>query len=689
MEKQTNNNTSNPKRTGSRRSSIVRRPHQSSQTKPNNTQNRTPNTNQNRTTHTNNSNNTNTQNRPTHTNNNQNRSNQAVRPPHKTGTGPSTQKRTPNKPSARRGPAKRRPMRPMKKKVIHKKSLRNQNNKYPTLEKNVIRIIPLGGVEQIGVNMTAIEMNGQIIVIDAGIGFSNEDTPGIDYMIPNTTYLEENKDKIRALVITHGHLDHIGAIPYLYNQIGKPPIYTREFGALLIKSKCSEFPGVDPKIVVVTADDGDISISEDFKIKFFGLTHSIPDSTGIIIKTPYGGIVTTGDVRVDNIDGVPLEKEFEQYKLFKNENVLLMTMDSTGIPYPGWSASESEVIETIDGIIKNVPGRAIIASFASQVERLVGFIESAKKYGKYVVIEGRSMNTNLGIAKELKLTDFSHVISADEMNDHPPHKIVMVVTGSQGEEFAALMRISNKTHRTVILEPTDTIVLSSSVVPGNDYAVDKLKDNLYRSEAKIVTYMDNVVHASGHGKRAELTWIHEQIDYKFFMPIHGNYYRLKMHAELAETLGAKPENIVVPDNGSIIEIRDEGKTIIKLDKKVPGDPRIVDGFSVSEEQHLVIRDRKILAEDGIFVIVVMLDRKTKKLKKSPDLISRGFVVLKDNKDMLTNARTLIKKTVEEAAENMNPIDFDYIKDVTANKLTKFLMQASGKRPEVIPVILSS
>lgn len=600
-------------------------------------------------------------------------------------TGPSSARKTNRRSSA----SKRRPMKPMKKKVIVKNSPRNANRSYPKLEKDVIRIIPLGGVEEIGANMTAIEMNDQIIVVDAGIAFSTEDTPGIDYMIPNTTYLEENKEKIQALVITHGHLDHIGGIPYLYNQIGKPKIYTREFGALLIKSKCSEFPGVHPEIVVVEEGDTDITISEDFTVKFFGLTHSIPDSTGIIIKTKFGGIVTTGDVRVDNINGVPLPKEFEQYELFKKEKVLLMTMDSTGIPHPGWSASETEVIETIDGIIKNSTGRLLLASFASQVERLIAFLESAKKYDKYIVIEGRSMKTNLGIAKELKLADFSHVIDVEDMDNYPPHKIVMLVTGSQGEEFAALMRISNKTHRYVTLQPTDTIVLSSSVVPGNDYAVAKLKDNLYRSDAKIITYMDNVVHASGHGKRAELTWIHEQIDYKFFMPIHGNHYMLKMHADLAEELGTKRENITVPDNGSIIEIRENGTKLVKLTEKAPGNLRIVDGFSVSEEQHLVIRDRKILAEDGIFVIIVMLDRKTKKLKKSPDLISRGFVVLKDNKDMLTNARTLIKQTVEESAKNMNPIDFDYIKDVTAHKVTKFLMQASGKRPEVIPVILSS
>ncbi|MEZ4103252.1 MAG: ribonuclease J [Candidatus Paceibacterota bacterium] len=461
----------------------------------------------------------------------------------------------------------------------------------PALEKGNIRIIPLGGVEEIGRNMTMVELNDQIIIIDAGIGFADEENPGIDYMIPNTKYLEANKHKIKAMVVTHGHLDHIGGIPYLIERIGNPPIYTREFGALLIKAKAEDFPGLKLNIKVVEGNDGSLPISPDFKVRFFGLTHSIPDSTGVIIETPFGDIVSTGDVRVDNKDGVPLPKEFEQYKMFKDRNILLMTMDSTGITSPGWSGSEAEVINNIDTIIKNAPGRLIIGTFASQVERILEFINSATKYGKYVAVDGRSMKTNVGIAKELKLTDFKNVIGLEEMDDYPPHKIVLIATGAQGEEFAALMRMANGTHKQIKLSSTDTIVLSSSVIPGNESAVDALKDNLYRGDAKVITYMDNVVHASGHGKRGELEWLHKQIDYRFFMPVHGHHHRLKMHVELAESLGLPKGNSVVPDNGSVIEIRNEGKELIKLKEKVPGEAVIIDGLSVSDTQHLSETER--------------------------------------------------------------------------------------------------
>lgn len=566
---------------------------------------------------------------------------------------------------------------------------KKENVPAPALEKGNIRVIPLGGVEEIGRNMTMVELNDQIIVIDAGLGFADEDNPGIDYMVPNTKYLEANKHKIKAMVITHGHLDHIGGIPYLIERIGNPPIYAREFGALLIKAKAADFPGLKLNIKVVEAGDGALPISEDLKVRFYGQTHSIPDSTGVIIETPYGDVVLSGDVRVDNDNGVPLPKEIEQYKIFKDRNVLLMTMDSTGITDPGWSASEAEVVKTIDKIIKDAPGRLIIGTFASQAERIIEFINSATRYGKYVVVEGRSMKTNVGIAKELKLTDFKNVIDIEEMDDYPPHKIVLIATGSQGEEFAALMRMSNGTHKSVKLGPTDTIVLSSSVIPGNETAVNTLKDNLYRGDAKVITYMDNVVHASGHGKRGELEWIHKQINYKFFMPIHGHHHRLKMHAEFAQSLGCPKENIVVPDNGSIIEIRNGGKEIVKLKEKVPGDPVIIDGLSVSDTQHLVIRDRKALAQDGIFVMVVMINMKTKQVKKSPDLISRGFIYLKENQELLKKARNMIKKTTEETIAGMDPIDFDYVKDNINRKITKFLFQSTGKRPVVIPVILSS
>lgn len=558
----------------------------------------------------------------------------------------------------------------------------------PPLARDTIRVIPVGGVEEIGKNMTLIEYNDQIVVIDAGIEFRDDDTPGIDYLIPNTKYLEERKDKIKALVITHGHLDHIGSIPYLIEKLGNPPIYTREFGALLIKKRQEEFPHVTPlNVVTVEHADGSIRLSDDLKVRFFGLTHSIPDSTGVIIETPFGDIVSTGDVRVDNYDGVPTQAEFEQYKLFKDRNVLLMTMDSTGIPHPGWSISETVVTDTIDGIIKDTHGRLFIATFASQVERIIKFIQSAKKYGKYIVVEGRSMKTNIGIVKQLELTDLDHVIPVEEMENYPPNKIVILATGGQGEQYSLLDRVSKGTHKFLKLSANDTIVFSSSVVPGNEQAVTALKDSLYRFDPKVITYQDTNVHTSGHGKRGELEWIHRQIDYKFFMPIHGYHHMLKMHRDLAISIGVARENIVVPDNGTIVEIRNEGKDLVVLPVKAPSDPIIIDGTHIGDMHDAVMRDRKMLAEEGFVTVVVVIDQKTKKLKKSPDIISRGFVYLRENQELMHKMRGLIKKTAEDAAARSN-IDIDAIKDDLGEKLGRFLLQKTEKRPIVIPVVLS-
>ncbi len=559
----------------------------------------------------------------------------------------------------------------------------------PRTNPDTIRVIPLGGVEEIGRNMTAVEYMDDIIVIDAGIEFSDEDTPGVDYLVPNTKYLEANKDRIRAVVITHGHLDHIGALPYIMEKIGNPPIYTREFGALLIKKKAEEFPQLPPMdIKIVEKDDGAIALSPNLKVRFFGLTHSIPDSTGVIIETPLGDIISTGDVRVDNINGIPSEIEVEQYKMFKDRNILLMTMDSTGITAPGWSVSEKEVLDTIDTIVGQVSGRLIIATFASQVERILEFINIAKKYNKYIVIEGRSMITNIGIAEHLQLTDFSHVIPVTEMDNYPPHKVIIISTGGQGEEFSALMRMSNNTHRAIKLQESDTIILSSSVIPGNEGAIDNLKDNLYRSNVKVITYVDNVVHASGHGKRAELEWIHKQIPYKFFMPVHGHHHRLKMHAELAQSLGVDKDHTIVPDNGSVVEFYDGGTKVRKLDVKVPSAPITVEGGKASEIQEVVMRDRKLLSEEGMFVLVVTLNQKTRTLKKSPDIISRGFIYLRENQELLSGARILIKKTAEEVAAKQQMLDTDEIKNVLAFRLQKYLLQHTAKNPIVIPVVIA-
>jgi len=534
--------------------------------------------------------------------------------------------------------------------------------------------------------MTAIEFGDDIIVVDAGFQFKDEETPGIDYILPNTKYLEEHQEKIRALFITHGHLDHIGGIPYLIDRIGYPPIYTRQFGAIMIQKRQEEFPHLKPLDIRVI--DGNETITcGNFKVKTFPISHTIPDSMGLVIQTLYGNIVFIEDVRVDNVKGVPTEEEVIQYQRFKDQKILLLTMDSTSIEKPGFSLSENVVTENIDKFIKGTSGRLIIGTFASQVERIISIIESSAKYGKKVVFEGRSMKTNLEIIKHLKLADTKHIVPVEQIEDFPPDKIVMLVTGAQGEEFAALMRIANKTHKYVKLRKTDTVLLSSSIIPSNYKSIIKLKDNLYRTEAKVITYLDSDIHASGHGNRDELRWIHDQIDYKFFMPVHGNHYMLRQHAELAYSRGIERENVVVPDNGSIVEIQEKGTKITILKEKAPDSLVLVDGFAIGNAQEVVIRDRKMLAEDGMFVIVASLNIKTGKLRKSPDIISRGFVYLRESQDLLQQTRILIKRTIEKNAVGMNPINFDYIKGIVTETVEKFLFQKTAKRPIVIPVIL--
>ncbi|HMO78992.1 MAG TPA: ribonuclease J [Candidatus Paceibacterota bacterium] len=556
----------------------------------------------------------------------------------------------------------------------------------PPVDQN-IRIITIGGVEEIGKNMLAIEIGQDIIIIDAGFQFKDASTPGIDYILPNTKYLEERKDKIRGLFVTHGHLDHIGAIPYILGKIGNPPIYSRKFGAIMIQKKMEDFPHLPkPDIRII---DGDETVrAGEIRVETFPISHTIPDSMGLIVKTEHGDLVIIEDVRVDNIEGVPTEEEVEHYKRFKDRKILLLTMDSTSIEKAGFSISENVVIKNIEKIISETKNRLIIGTFASQVERILAIIDIANRYGKKVVVEGRSMKSNLEIVKYLGLIKTDNVIPVSEIEKYPPDRIVMLVTGAQGEEFAALMRMANKSHKYITLRKTDTILLSSSIIPTNYMAVVKLKDSLYRSEAKVITYLDSDIHASGHGNRGELKWIHQQIPYKFFVPLHGNHFMLRQHAEMAESMGVKPENIIVPDNGSIIELTDSGQNITKLPVKAPNEPVTVDGLAVGTIQDVVLEDRQLLAEAGIFVIVASVNIRTGKLKKSPDIISRGFVYLRESQELLRKARFITQKNVENyLAKNQGPVDFDKIKKILSDDLSKFLFQETAKQPLVIPVII--
>lgn len=571
----------------------------------------------------------------------------------------------------------------------HKPAVKKAD-KIPPLAPGNVRIIPLGGVEEIGRNMTMVEYGDDIIVIDAGFQFQEEDTPGIDYILPNTKYLEENKHKIRAVLVTHGHLDHIGGIPYIMPRIGNPPLYTRNLTGIMIKKRQEEFPHLEP-LDIRPVEKNDRLLLGKLPVRFYGVTHTIPDCMGIIIETPMGAVVTPGDYKLNHVDGVPTEAEENEYRIFDDMKVLLLMADSTNIENPGFSTPESIVHKNLEEIIRSIKGRLIIGTFASQLERMIRIIQAAESFGKKIIVEGRSMKSNIEIAQLANMLKVKKgtIVNSTEIESYPPDKIVILSTGAQGEEFAALMRMANKQHKNIRIGKRDTVLLSSSIIPGNEKSVQKLKDNLARQGAKIIHYRtsDVYIHSTGHGNRGELEWLHRKIKPKFFVPIHGHHYMLRLHAELAESVGLSEQNIVIPDNSAVIEIQDGGNKIVRLKEKAPDGLMMVDGFSVGDIQEVVIRDRQMLAQDGMFVIIASVNTSTGKLKKSPDIISRGFVYLRESQDLLQQTRYIIKKTIEEGVAGMNPINFEYVKQIVTDNVAKFLFQQTAKRPIVIPVLL--
>lgn len=558
----------------------------------------------------------------------------------------------------------------------------------PPLEPGNIRIIPLGGVEEIGRNMTAVEYGDDILIIDCGFQFREDDTPGIDYILPNTRYLEERRDKIRGLFITHGHLDHIGGIPYIIDRIGYPPLYTRLLTSIMIKKRQEEFPNLKP-ITIHEVEKNESVRAGKLKVRFFSVTHTIPDSMGIIIETPHGNIVATGDLKLDHINGVPTEEEEKEWSIFKDMNVLMLMADSTNCEEPGFSLPERTVRKNMEEIISTTKGRLIIGTFSSQLERLIHIIETAANCGKSILIEGRSMKVNIDIVKQLGMLKVPEkiFIGPQELESLPDNKILILATGAQGDEFAALMRIAMKTHKNVKIKPTDVVLLSSSVIPGNERSVQKLKDNISRQGAKIIHRKTMDVHASGHANRDELVWIHMHVNPRFFMPMHGYHYMLRTHGEIAKACGRREDEVIIPDNGTVIEIRDEGQSLVRLKENAPNSLRLVDGFSIGDIQEVVIRDRSVLAQEGMFVIIATVNPKNGRLRKSPDIISRGFVYLRENQDLLQQTRMIIKKTIEDTTKGMQPVNFDYVKNNVTDAVARFLFEKTNKRPIVIPVVL--
>ncbi len=558
----------------------------------------------------------------------------------------------------------------------------------PPVPENAVRVIPLGGVEEVGKNMFVVETPEDIIVSDAGFQFiSDEESPGIDYALPNTRYLEDRKEKIRGIVITHGHLDHIGGLPYMLERLGNPPVYCTEVTSLLVKKRQEEFPHLPAADVRVVETIDKVTMGSTV-VRFFPVTHSISDSCGVSVETKWGNIVISGDLKLDHEDGVPSAREQKIWKEVGSANNILLFADSTNAEKTGFSIPEKVVHNTLEEIIRSVPGRLIIGTFASQFERLIHIISVCEQLNKKVVAEGRSIKTNIEIAKmagRVKVRPDTF-ITADQIGDYPAQRIVVLATGAQGEEFAALMRIATKKNKFITLNERDTIVLSSSIIPGNELSVQRLKDNLYRHGVRIIHYRASDVHSTGHGNTGELVWIREQVKPRFFMPGYGYHSMIRCHAQANIDAGFPRENIIIPDNGTIVDFI-EGKEAKVLDVKAPSSLMMVDGLSVGDVQEVVIRDRKTLAQDGMFVIIATVNARTGELRKSPDIISRGFVYLRESQDLLGEARVIVKKAIVDATKNSNPIDFEYVRQSISESVGRFLLAKTNKRPIVIPVVL--
>jgi len=562
----------------------------------------------------------------------------------------------------------------------------------PEIKENDIRVIPLGGVEQIGQNMNIIETKDDIFIVDIGIQFSSEtETPGVDYIIPNIKYLLERKDKIRGVFVTHGHLDHIGAFPYIIDQLGYPTVYCGLLTKWMIDKRNEEFPHLEKLNYEVVKEGDRITVGpNNMKVQIFHVTHSIPDALGFSFETSQGNIILAGDTKLNHKEGDVHKIEIDAYGSLEHgdQKNLLFLSDSTGAEQPGWSKNEEDIIGNIIELIRDAKSRVFLGTFASQIARITEIIEGAHTHGKKVVLEGRSMKTNVDICIKSGIwtPPKGVLVSADEASTMAPDKVVFLLTGSQGEEFAALMRISAKKHPKIRFNERDTVILSSSVIPGNDASVRKLKDNLSRHALRIVQYQTSDVHASGHGNQDELLWIQKTVGAKFFMPVHGYHSMLRAHAQaVVERNGLNKNNVIIPDNGSVIDINKDGFTIHK--QKAPNNISVVEGFRVGDIQDVVVRDRKTLTKEGIFVVIATIDPKTGKMRKSPDIISRGFVYLRDSQELISGARNLVKQSITRNAQGKNPVDFEMVKKRLTDDLGRFLVQNTGKRPIIIPVVL--
>jgi len=553
-----------------------------------------------------------------------------------------------------------------------------------------LKIIPLGGLGEVGRNMTLLEYKNSILIIDMGFRMPEETMPGIDYIIPDISYLLENKryKNVVGVVITHGHYDHIGAVPYIWNRIGNPPIYAAPLAKGIILKRQEEFKD-QPKLDINEVKDGSKIKLGIFDIEFFRQNHSIPDNMGLLIKTPAGNIVHTSDFKFDDFPVNEQPTDFKKLERIAKDGVHLLMCDSTGAEEPGHSLSEKDIFENMDKIFAATKGRIIMATFSSLINRIQQAVTLSEKYNRKVGFIGHSMRSNVEVTKKLgylKSQKGTLLKKVAEVNNLPDNQVTILCTGAQGEENAGLMKIATGEHQSISIKPGDTIVFSSSVIPGNERSVQMLKDDFIRQKANVFHYKMMDIHAGGHAQRDEIKQMIGIMKPKFFMPIHGQFSMIFANARLAEDeCGYKENQTLLADNGNVVNVT---KDKVFIDKKsVSAEYIMVDGLGIGDVGEVVLRDRQMLAKDGIFVIIAVVNRKTGKVQESPDIISRGFVYLKESKDLLYQARKRVIATIEKSTTSGQVTNWTYVKDNVRNNLGDFLFQKTQRRPMVLPVII--
>ena len=543
-----------------------------------------------------------------------------------------------------------------------------------------VKIIPLGGLEQIGMNITAIEYGDDIIVIDGGLAFPDDDMLGVDLVIPDITYLKENHDKIRGMVVTHGHEDHIGAIPYIEKEINIP-IYTTKLTMGLIDYKLTEHGLLDNiRRKVVTY--GQIINLGIFRIEFIRTNHSIADSCALAIYTPAGIIVHTGDFKVDFTPVFGGVIDLQRFGELGKKGVLALMADSTNLESPGYTPSEKNVGKTFDHIFDdNRDHRLIIATFASNVDRVQQIINSAYKYGRKVVVDGRSMVNVINIASELGYIQIPEntLIDIDEAKNYPNEKLVYITTGSQGENMAVLARIANSVHAKISLIPGDVVIFSSSPIPGNEKSVYRVMNELEQKGARVI-YHDT--HVSGHACQEELKLIYALTKPKYAIPVHGEYRHLKRHSELAQEMGIPKENVKIIRCGDVLEV---GENKFDVVGKVPAHGVFVDGLGVGDVGNIVIRDRQHLSENGLMVVVITLDSESNQVLSGPDIVSRGFVYVREAEMLIEQCKDVVSETLSYCLSDENA-DWNRIKNSIKEDLGEFLWQRTKRNPMILPII---